>query len=48
MIAHVGGLPLEETIVQLASAGIGALIALRALSDRIRRRARLGRRARPG
>ena len=48
MIAHVGGLPLEETIVQLAPAGIGALIALRVMSDRIRRRARLGRRPRAG
>jgi hypothetical protein len=47
VIAHVGGLPVEETIVQLAPAGIGALIALRVMSERIRRRARLSRRSRP-
>ena len=44
MIAHVGGLPFEETIAQLAPAGIGALLALRVMAERIRRRARLNRR----
>jgi hypothetical protein len=46
VIAHVGGLPVEETIVQLAPAGIGVLVALRLASDRIRWTVRLGLRAR--
>ena len=37
MIAHVGGLPVEETIVQLAPAGIGVLLLVRLVSERIRR-----------
>jgi hypothetical protein len=37
VIAHVGGLPVEETIVQLAPAGIGALLLVRIVSERIGR-----------
>ena len=44
MIAHVGGLPVEETIVQLAPAGLGVLLALRVVADRVRRTVRLGNR----
>ena len=43
MIAHVGGLPVEETIVQLAPAGLGVLVALQLASDRIRARFHGGR-----
>jgi hypothetical protein len=46
VIAHVGGLPIEETIVQLAPAGVGVLVALRLASGRIRRTIGLGFRAR--
>jgi hypothetical protein len=37
VIAHVGGLPVEETIVQLAPAGIGVLLLVRIVSERIGR-----------
>ena len=40
MIAHVGGLPVEETIIQLAPAGVGMLVALRLGADRIHRTVR--------
>jgi hypothetical protein len=46
VIAHVGGLPVEETIVQLAPAGVGVLLLMRLVSERIRRLA--GRLVRPG
>ena len=45
MIAHVGGLPVEETLAQLAPAGATALVALGLLIERARSRvARLGKR----
>jgi hypothetical protein len=40
VIAHVGGLPVEETIVQLTPAGVGALLFVRLLFGRIRRHAK--------
>lgn len=44
MIAHIGGLPIEEAIPQLVGATVAGLIALRLVSGTIRRRAtRLGR-----
>jgi hypothetical protein len=39
VIAHVGGLPIEETVAQLVPAAIAGLIALRLISGTIRRRA---------
>jgi hypothetical protein len=45
VIAHVAGLPFEETIVQLAPAGVGVLLLMRLVSERIRRLA--GRLVRP-
>ena len=39
MIAHVGGVPLEEVVPALAGAGTGALVVARSwLSLRLRRR----------
>jgi hypothetical protein len=47
--AHVGGLPLEETLAQLAPAGAAALVAVGLLIERARSRvARLAPRARNG
>jgi hypothetical protein len=37
VIAHAGGLPLEETIAQLVPAAAGAVIAMRLLRERVRR-----------
>jgi hypothetical protein len=37
IVAHIGGLPAEETIAQLAPAGIAVLVAVRALRGRTRR-----------
>lgn len=36
--AHIAGLPLEETVAQLAPAGIAILVALRALYAAMPRR----------
>jgi hypothetical protein len=36
VIAHVGGLPLEETLAQLAPAGAAALVAVGLLIGRAR------------
>ena len=36
MIAHAGGLPLEETIPQLAPLLVGAVVGARVLSGRAR------------
>jgi hypothetical protein len=36
VIAHVGGLPLEETLAQLAPAGAAALVAVGLLIERAR------------
>jgi hypothetical protein len=36
MIAHVGGLPFEETIPQLAPLVVGAVVAVRLLRERAR------------
>ena len=38
MIAHVGGLPLEELLPALPGAGAGLLLARAWLSSRVRRR----------
>jgi hypothetical protein len=46
VIGHIGGLPVEETIAQLAGGGVGAVVAVRLLiSWRVRERlaARKGR-----
>ena len=48
IVAHVGGVPLEETVLQLAPAGAAIVTAagivvhakLRGLRERLRRRAR--------
>jgi hypothetical protein len=40
VIAHAGGLPLEETIPQLAPLVVGAAVALRLLTERARSWAR--------
>jgi PKD domain len=45
MIAHVGGLPLEETLAQLAPAGAAALVAIGLLIERARSSVRRLRRA---
>jgi hypothetical protein len=47
--AHVGGIPIEETIAQLAPAGAAALVAVGLLIERARSRVRrLDPRARNG
>ena len=40
MIAHVAGLPLEETIPQLAPVAAGAAVAVGVLIERVRSRLR--------
>ena len=48
MIAHVGGLPVEETLAQLAPAAATALVAVGLLIERARSRlVRLGKRREP-
>ena len=37
VVAHIGGLPVEESIAQLAPTGIVVLVAAHAARDRIRR-----------
>jgi hypothetical protein len=39
MLAHVSGLPIEEVLVSVTSAGGGALLVVRLLVGRVRRRA---------
>ena len=44
IVAHVGGLPIEEVIAQLASAGVVVLVAVQVVRERTERwRARLRR-----
>jgi len=40
VVAHVAGLPVEETIAQLAPVGVALLVGLRMTSERFRRFAR--------
>jgi hypothetical protein len=42
VIAHVGGLPVEETIAQLAPAGVALLVALRVTRETVLNRWRRG------
>jgi hypothetical protein len=45
IVAHIFGLPIEETAPQLAQAGFIALIALQLIRGRMRRFFRRGRRS---
>jgi hypothetical protein len=38
ILAHAGGLPVEETIAQLVPAGIALLVTLHLVAGRMRRR----------
>ena len=40
IVVHVLGLPVEETLPQLVSAGIAAFVALRLVREQVRRRVR--------
>jgi hypothetical protein len=40
IVAHIGGMPVEETLLQLAPAGIGVLIALQVALARLVSRVR--------
>jgi hypothetical protein len=45
LVAHIAGLPVEETVLQLAAAGITLATALRIARERTRRGLRRARRA---
>ena len=45
MIAHIGGMPVEESLLQLAPAGVGLVIGLQIAFARVMSRVR--RRGRP-
>jgi hypothetical protein len=44
VIAHIGGLPVEESLLQLAPAGVGLLIGLQVALARFMSRLRRDRR----